>query len=416
MSENLNPVIIKGRHVQKHDIEANWKLATNFAPLLGEIIVYDPDENYPYPRYKTGIWDGKSTKTSAMLVNNLPFSNTPVFDPAEPAIIAVGRDKEGHVKLGGEIIVQSGGGGEHSHSASVNVNANTYVTSVSPTSKKLSISPTTTAVLTSVPGAYENLEVTQITPVSGSTTASKATAGTAINVAKVGGEVVYGTADVGTTVEGLAKRASQQTTVGNANVGTGTTVASGSVTSVSAPAISVTKDAYNAEYDSSNECLILTPITITAAAPTVTLGTKTINEAVASTNKIWGVTADLIEVTSAVKAPDSQKIAYAEANGTITPWRFEDVTVPKAANAVTVATGSLSIGAGGSTVMVGPGQTVTENVVKSATIAVGDNGDATVVTAVSAPKNTKTTFSGNTGTYKEEPHIHILAADSSSGL
>lgn len=31
----------QGRIVQKHDTEANWKKATNFIPLKGEIIIYD---------------------------------------------------------------------------------------------------------------------------------------------------------------------------------------------------------------------------------------------------------------------------------------------------------------------------------------------------------------------------------------
>lgn len=56
---------IKGRFVQKHDIEANWKLATNFSPLLGEIIIYDADENCAYDRIKIG--DGVTN------VNELPF-------------------------------------------------------------------------------------------------------------------------------------------------------------------------------------------------------------------------------------------------------------------------------------------------------------------------------------------------------
>ena len=54
-----------GRIQHKHDIEANWKLAENFIPLIGEIIVYDIDENYNYERIKIG--DGRT------LVNNLPF-------------------------------------------------------------------------------------------------------------------------------------------------------------------------------------------------------------------------------------------------------------------------------------------------------------------------------------------------------
>lgn len=67
---------IYGRFQQKHDTEANWLKATNFAPLEGELIVYDADENYNYPRFKVGIWDGESEKTEDMLVSNLPFSTS----------------------------------------------------------------------------------------------------------------------------------------------------------------------------------------------------------------------------------------------------------------------------------------------------------------------------------------------------
>lgn len=58
--------IIKGRFVQKHDIEANWKLAINFIPKQGEIIIYDKDVTYDYERFKIG--DGVTN------VNNLPFA------------------------------------------------------------------------------------------------------------------------------------------------------------------------------------------------------------------------------------------------------------------------------------------------------------------------------------------------------
>ena len=57
--------IIYGRSVQKHDIESNWQLATNFTPKQGEIIVYDIDDNYDYERIKIG--DGVQN------VNDLPF-------------------------------------------------------------------------------------------------------------------------------------------------------------------------------------------------------------------------------------------------------------------------------------------------------------------------------------------------------
>ena len=60
---------LNARVQQKHDTEEHWLLATNFAPLSGEVIVYDPDDNYSFPRFKIG--DGKTK------VNDLPF----VFEP-----------------------------------------------------------------------------------------------------------------------------------------------------------------------------------------------------------------------------------------------------------------------------------------------------------------------------------------------
>jgi hypothetical protein len=57
---------IKTRIQQKHDIEANWELATNFIPMAGELIIYDIDANYSYERFKIG--DGVTN------VNSLPFT------------------------------------------------------------------------------------------------------------------------------------------------------------------------------------------------------------------------------------------------------------------------------------------------------------------------------------------------------
>ena len=57
---------INSRIQHKHDIETNWLKATNFMPKVGELIIYDPDDNYTYSRFKIG--DGKT------LVNNLPFA------------------------------------------------------------------------------------------------------------------------------------------------------------------------------------------------------------------------------------------------------------------------------------------------------------------------------------------------------
>lgn len=58
---------LKVRISNKHDIEANWLKATNFIPKAGELIIYDPDENFAYARFKFG--DGVT------LINDLPFGH-----------------------------------------------------------------------------------------------------------------------------------------------------------------------------------------------------------------------------------------------------------------------------------------------------------------------------------------------------
>lgn len=73
---------LKGRIVQKHDLEVNWLLATNFVPKQGEIIIYDieidaegntlelPDgRTTPYSYERVKIGDGIT------LVSDLPFYN-----------------------------------------------------------------------------------------------------------------------------------------------------------------------------------------------------------------------------------------------------------------------------------------------------------------------------------------------------
>lgn len=56
---------IKTRIQHKHDIEANWLLATNFVPLAGELIIYDIDAEHSFERFKVG--NGVDN------VNTLPF-------------------------------------------------------------------------------------------------------------------------------------------------------------------------------------------------------------------------------------------------------------------------------------------------------------------------------------------------------
>lgn len=56
---------LNSRIINKHDTESNWLKATNFIPMLGEVIIYDKDNLYQYERLKIG--DGVTN------VNDLPF-------------------------------------------------------------------------------------------------------------------------------------------------------------------------------------------------------------------------------------------------------------------------------------------------------------------------------------------------------
>ena len=65
-----NKIDARIRH--KHDTEENWLKATNFIPLLGEMIVYDPDASYSYARIKIG--DGVNVVSALpFLVDDAPF-------------------------------------------------------------------------------------------------------------------------------------------------------------------------------------------------------------------------------------------------------------------------------------------------------------------------------------------------------
>ena len=73
---------IKGRLVQKHDIEAHWNLATNFIPKQGELIVYDVDDTHEYERLKIG--DGVSYVTDLpFIIDNASSSGASIVDVIE---------------------------------------------------------------------------------------------------------------------------------------------------------------------------------------------------------------------------------------------------------------------------------------------------------------------------------------------
>lgn len=66
----------KTRIKHKHDTEVNWNQRSNFIPLDGEIIIYDPDDNYNYSRIKIG--DGKTKVIDLSFINNNSGDGAPI--------------------------------------------------------------------------------------------------------------------------------------------------------------------------------------------------------------------------------------------------------------------------------------------------------------------------------------------------
>lgn len=66
--------------VTAHDIEENWRTKSSAVPLRGEQIIYDPDEQHPYARYKVG--DGSTP------LKDLPF----IVDEAIKSFFSAAED------------------------------------------------------------------------------------------------------------------------------------------------------------------------------------------------------------------------------------------------------------------------------------------------------------------------------------
>ena len=62
----MSEKILGARMINKHDTQVNWESVPDFVPYEGEIVVYDTDDNFAYPRFKIG--DGITT------IGELPFS------------------------------------------------------------------------------------------------------------------------------------------------------------------------------------------------------------------------------------------------------------------------------------------------------------------------------------------------------
>lgn len=303
-------------HVTANHSEYIWAKVDNGTKEgweeFGEHFVVSHTHNIPELKGTADpqIWSG-----SGSINNATAEAQTWTQSPTGNSVTIVGANQQSDVSGSGSIAVPT----------------------VTPTATYTKISTGTDTFVKSYPGATSKLVTTSITGVSGSTTASMATAGKPVSVA---------TTDTKKTV---ATKATSATTVGNANVGDETAV----VTAISEGA----QASWSASVANGVLSFSFTPNTL--QTPT----TDKITPAKASTTTIYG-------------CGNNVDIIPAKANGTITPYTFDNVTVPKAAtSATTVATGSLNANGGGSTVMTGLGTPTATTALTSASLAKGTNQD-----------------------------------------
>ena len=296
--------------------------------------------------------------------------------------------------------------GAHTHTVPVN-------TVTKDATKKLGATASGTAVgadgtdtfVKSYPGTTSKLVTTSIKGVNGSTTASKATAGTEVELAKrATSQTTVGNANVGEAIT-VATKASTATKVGNADVGTAVNIpnvtgkTSVTTTFVNNPETTVITEvtgkttgsaaSWSAKVESDTDGKGILVFDWTANIPT-SITTEDVTNVIrskASTGTIVEnrTSADIslgtpISVTPAKAVGDSSTTIYGcgtdttvtpavasttkiygvGGTETITPYTFEDVTVPVAAStATTVATGSLSGTGSGAAVMTGLGTATT---------------------------------------------------------
>lgn len=294
----------------------------------------------------TSISAGTSLKTStagAITTSGTISHEDGPQSAFDPGVYKIGADSTGHVILGEAISVNSNGAHTHTVTGSVSV------PTVSPTSKSVGVTVTKNVTfLTQVNLETKKMETTSIRGVSGTTDIIPAVA-------------VASTSRPTRTVLGSNTSASKATagtavTYGNANYKSAATTV---VTSVSSTP-------YNATYSEDDECLTLTAVTVTSGS---------IHEATQSSSKITPYT--FTDVTVPVISSNSE-VDVASAGVA--------VTVAQSASSgydFTVATGSVSSTGTGATVVVGQNAPTAQTAVTGVTFGEVTTGGTSLVSEVS---------------------------------
>ena len=341
--------------------------------------------------------------------------------------------------------------GAHSHTVAVPTVSVDKTKKLGATATGIDVTLTKDAFVKSYPGVTSKMVTTSVKGVSGTTTASKATAGSDITLAKrAASQTTVGNANVGTAVT-VATKAASATKVGNADVGdavsipnvtgntsvtttfvntpqnttitevTGKTAGSAAAWSASVstdgngvlsfsftpnvPTAITTADVTNVIRSNASSGTIVENRTSSNTSLGTAISVTPAKAVGTGSTEIYGC-GDNTSVTPAVAS--TTKIYGVGDTETITPYTFADVAVPVAAeSATTVATGSLAANGSGASVMTGLGTAVTAQAVTDVSVT-NPTVEITESTTNTGPVNEHVTVGSNPSatTSTDGAHTH----------
>ena len=341
-------------------------------------------------------------------------------------------DLSNYVKKNVEYTGAALSNGTHAHTVTVNTVTKDVTKKLGAEITKIAVEDDgTDTFVKSYPGATSKLVTTSVTGVSGSTTASKAKASTAFNAVKtvsITGEAASATGRVAYVSEVSEVSLGGQTAVptnaiksvtlssesssatgriayvtasGKPSLGGTTTfntdaIKSAQLTGTTTFAVEPSIDA-NGVLTFSTASVGISTTAASTGTVTVSAGTDTVKYLAAS-----GTAANTANVTVSGGSATTKYMAVGTTTQSVTPYTFEDVTVPKAASsATTVATGSLAPNGSGAEVMTGLGTADTASAL-------------TGVKVTAQPTITITESTTNDGPVNEHITVDTVSATTSS--
>ena len=318
--------------------------------------------------------------------------------------------------------------GAHTHTVNINTVTKDGTKKLGATASGTTVGADgTDTFVKSYSGATSKLVTTTLKGVSGTTTVSRVTPGTAVTV---------------------GKRAASATTVGNANVGAAVSIpnvtgeSSVSATNIATPAVKTITEVNTvtagtaAKFTQGSKASWSASVvddgvlsfswttngndTFTANTPTAVTTTTTtgVVRSTASTPSATAVTASKVTLGTAISvtpAEASETTIYGvDGTATITPYTAEAVTVATAnANATTVATGALNASGGGAAVMTGLGTATTASALTGVKVTAQPTVTITESTTNTGPVNEHITVGTTSATTDSQgAHTHNLKVTS----